>query len=162
MTEIDTQDGAVESQDSRGLTVYGVEAIHPERVAEVWPTAEPILRVACERMGLCSTGDLLRQLERSHAQLWHVRGAWAVTVIVPFERRRIASLELIAGPLDASRVAEMLEAFDVWARAYQADELRVTSLRGFEACLPGWEATTVWTRAINHHAAPVRETKTIH
>lgn len=138
--------------DTATITICGLQAIHPNQVGDVWPEAEPALRADCARLGAYTMSDLLRMLVGGRAQLWRVYDAWAVTAVVPFMRKRIARLELLGGALPALHTSEMLAAFEMWARAYHADELCITKRPGLDHLPSDWCRATVWMHPVRYNA----------
>lgn len=134
--------------DAPDVCVFGMQAVQPEHVADLWPEAEPLLRVACERRGLYATSHLLCDLGARVAQLWRVDGAWVVTRIAPFPKARVAIVDLVGGVIAPQRVPEMLEAFRLWAAIYRADRLVVLDGVSGAQAPPGWGVDAVWTQRV--------------
>ena len=134
-----------------------IEAIAPDRVAFVWPEAEPLLRKACDRTGERTTHDVLVSLVSGHAQLWRVHNrAWAVSEIVNYPRKKVANLTLVAGSGAPQWAHELQDAIVQWAKHYQADEVRVVGRRGWLRWLPPHaETSTVITLCLRHSSPPL-------
>ena len=122
-----------------------IEAIHPEQVVEVWQHAEPDISAALARSGEYTAHDMLVKLVTGNAQLWLVYGAWAITEIQVFPRKRVALLTALGGVFAKDHVREMRDVLYQWARHYQAEEIRIVGRRGWLRYLPECHETTVLT-----------------
>jgi hypothetical protein len=109
-----------------------IEAIRPEAVALVWSDAEPFLHDACEHSGERTTHDVLIQLVTGNAQLWRIHDkAWAVSEVINYPRKKVASITLAGGRDARSWAREFQEVVIKWAKHYQADEIRCIGRRGW-------------------------------
>ena len=124
-----------------------IEAITPDRVAFVWPEAEPHLRSACEQAGERTTHDVLVALVTGNAQLWRVHdSAWCVTELINYPRKRVANVSLVGGHGAHTWCRELADTCIQWAKRYQADEIRIVGRRGWLRWFPDAQVTTVLTQ----------------
>lgn len=126
-----------------------IEAIRPEKVVEVWHDAEPQLKRATDLFGERTTHDVLIQLVTGNAQLWKLDGAWAVTEIVTYPRKRVALLSLCGGAFPFHQARELRDVLYQWARHYHADEIRIVGRRGWLRYLPEFHETTVLSACLS-------------
>lgn len=117
----------------------------------MWPEAEAALRDVCESTDTCTTQELLYQLRMNYANLWRLGAGWCVTQVAftPNQRKRVALASLFSGSIDKALLPEMLEAFEIWAKCYNADEMHIAMPpSSWSDSIPGWTPLVTMTRKV--------------
>lgn len=131
-----------------------LSAVPADRVASIWPQAEPELRRACNRSdGRYAVEDVLASLLTRDMQLWLSVDvgdsdrieAVCVTEIVRYPQERRCGLVFCAGHRPA-RWLHHLDEIGGWARAQGCAALELQGRPGWERLLRGWEKTHVLLR----------------
>lgn len=114
-----------------------IESIPVQEVVKVWPEAEPQLARVMGILGERTTHDVLVQLVTGNATLWRVGGAWCVTEVVAYPRKRVALASHMGGELGDAHIAhDALPVWKEWARAHGCTELRIAGRPGWKKVFP--------------------------
>lgn len=140
----DTRDMAADPDTHRKLNVRGVH--HADAWSE-WHWIAPLVAKSCERGGdKYLSGDVLKAIENRDWQLWVAPGAFAITEIINYPRKRILRLEIGGGKNYKQHFEEFLSIAEAWGKSNGCHGAEVVTREGyspaFKAC--GWRKTQVY------------------
>ncbi len=120
--------------------------VDPERVHEIWPLAEPMLRRAVARTGLSAFHEIEQEILRGNALLWlAVEGEEAVAVVLAAASTRLQRTD--AGKVcvitacagrDMPRWLVLIDGIEKFARNEGCTCVRIYGRKGWLRALDGY------------------------
>lgn len=118
----------------------------PNRISEIWPTVEPMLRAATERTGLSAFEDVASELLYGDALLWL---AWsgrieaaASTVLQITDAGKVCVITACSGT-DMNRWLPLLARIEEYAKAEGAARTRIFGRPGWRRILSDYKQTNI-------------------
>jgi hypothetical protein len=117
--------------------------VDPERVHEIWPHVEPLLRRAIARTGLSAFGDVEREILGGHALLWlAVEGdrskpailAAASTSLQRTDAGKVCVITACGGE-QMPRWLSLIKQIEAYARNENCQRVRILGRRGWRGVL---------------------------